>query len=277
MRQGLQNVGRRARRVQEKADPVAMAARTQFAREKHQVIIVHPDDVVLVDQRAQVIRKQAVDAHVAARVSARIFLQVDAVVENGPEHAVGETVAIFLDVVVRQFDLDIGHIVDFESSRLAGRLVGHLAAPAKPHAVLILEHSFHRHRHFVSERGMSLFRQSDPVGYYDDPRAHPSSQVGDRVAVASMLPAMTPDCLTTRRCLGECPPRAPLGASTYRNGFEELARLAAARMARIDTPEVPRLQRGLGRSQSSGRRPSPWCERVHPPAATRALRGQESE
>ena len=65
VRQGLQNVGRRAGRVQEKANPIAMAARAQFAREKHQVIIVHPDDVVLVHQRTQVIRKQAVDAHVA--------------------------------------------------------------------------------------------------------------------------------------------------------------------------------------------------------------------
>ena len=73
---------------------------------------------------------------------------------GGADPAIGETVAIFLDVGVRQFDLDIGHIVDFESSRLAGRLVGHLAAPAKPHALLILEHSLHRHRHFVSERGM---------------------------------------------------------------------------------------------------------------------------
>ena len=137
--------------MQEKADPVAMAARAQFARENHQVIIVHPDDVVLVDQRAQVIRKQLVDANVTARVRTRIFLQVHAVMEDWPEHAIGQSVAIFLDVVVRQVDLDIGYFVDFEGSRFTARLVGHLAAPAKPHAALIFERSFYRRRQFVSE------------------------------------------------------------------------------------------------------------------------------
>ena len=241
------------------------------------MIIVHPDDVVLVDQFAQVIRKQAVDAYVAARVGARICLQVDPVMENGPEHAIGESGAIFLDVVVRQFDLDIGRFVDFQSSRFIGRLIGRFAAPAKPNAVLILEHSFHRRRHFVSERGMSFFRQNDPVGYYDDPRAHPSSQLGDRVAVASMLLAMTPDRLTTRRCLGECSPRVPSGASTYRNGFKSW-HVSPTRMARIDTPEVWRLQRGLGRSQSSGRAPtSPSWARAHPPGATRATAATKAD
>ena len=154
-----------------------MAARAQFARESHQVIIVHPDDVVLVQQRAQVIRIEVVHADVAARVSAGVLLQVNAVVENRPEHAIGEPVAIFLNVVVRQVDLDMGDFVEIEGSRLANWLVGHLAAPAKPHAVLIFERSFHRRGQFVSERGISLFRRHDPVGYYDEPWAHASSQL----------------------------------------------------------------------------------------------------
>ena len=47
VRQGLQNVGRRARRVKKKSDGVAMAARAQLAAQQHQVIVVDPDDVVL--------------------------------------------------------------------------------------------------------------------------------------------------------------------------------------------------------------------------------------
>src|SRR5882757_4352246 len=95
--------------------------------------------------------------------------------ENGPQHAIGEPVAVFLNVAVRQVELDIGHFVDLVSSRLTDRLVGHLAAPAKPHAILIFERSFHRRRNFVSERGISFFRRHDPVGYYDEPWAHASS------------------------------------------------------------------------------------------------------
>jgi hypothetical protein len=98
-------------------------------------------------------------------------------VENGPKHAIGESVAIFLDVVVRQVDPDIGYFIDFESSRFTARLVGHLAAPAKPHADLILERSFYRRRKFVSERGIGLSRRHDPVGYNDEPWAHASSQL----------------------------------------------------------------------------------------------------
>jgi hypothetical protein len=137
--------------VQKKANPVAMAARAQFARESHQVVIVHPDDVVLVHQRAQVVRIQLIHAHVPARLGTGVLLEVDPAVENRPEHAIGEPVAIFLNVALRQVDLGIGHFVDLVSSRLTCRLVGHLAAPAKPHAVLIFERGFHRRGHFVGE------------------------------------------------------------------------------------------------------------------------------
>ena len=123
VRQGLQNVRRRAGRVEEKADRVAMAARAQLASQQHQMIVVHPDDVVLVEQRAQSIGEHAVDAHVAAGVGARVFLQVDPVVKDRPQHAVGEAVVIFLDVVFRQIDQDVGDLVDLDDVRLAVRLL----------------------------------------------------------------------------------------------------------------------------------------------------------
>ena len=104
MRQRLKDVGRRAGRVEEKPDRIAVAARPQLASEQHQMIIVHPDDVVVPEQRAQTIGEHAIDPHIAAGVGAGIFLQVDAVVKDRPQHAVGEAVVIFLDVVFRQVD-----------------------------------------------------------------------------------------------------------------------------------------------------------------------------
>ena len=100
MRQGLQDVRGRAGRVEEKSDRVAVAARAQLASEQHQMIVVHPDDVVLLEQRAQAVGEHAIDPHVAAGVGARILLQVDPVVKDRPQHAVGEAVVIFLDVVL---------------------------------------------------------------------------------------------------------------------------------------------------------------------------------
>ena len=107
VRQRLQDVGRRAGRVKEKADRVAVAARPELASKQHQMIVVHPDDIVVLEQRAQAIGEHAIDAHVAAGVGAGIFLQVDAVVKDRPQHAVGEAVVIFLDVVLRQIDQDV--------------------------------------------------------------------------------------------------------------------------------------------------------------------------
>ena len=98
---------------------VAVAARAQLASEQHQMIVVHPDDVVLVEQRAQAVGEHAIDAHVAAGVRARVFLQVDPVVKDGPQHAVGEAVVIFLDVVCRQIDENVSDLVDVDCLRLA--------------------------------------------------------------------------------------------------------------------------------------------------------------
>ena len=135
MGQGLQDVRRRAGRVQEEADPVAVAARAQFAGEQHQMIVVDPDDVAFADERAEAVGEHAVDPHVAARVGARVLLEVDPVMKDRPQHAVGEAVVIFLDVGLRKIDQDIGDLVDFDDPRFAGRLVGDLAAPAEPQAV----------------------------------------------------------------------------------------------------------------------------------------------
>ena len=83
-RQRLQDVRRGARRVQEKADAVAVTARAQFPAEKHQMVVVHPDDVVLADKRAQAVGELPVDADIAAGVGARKLLHVATIVEDRP-------------------------------------------------------------------------------------------------------------------------------------------------------------------------------------------------
>jgi hypothetical protein len=173
-----------------KPDPVAMTAGPQFARKQHQMIVVHPNDVILVHQRAEAIGEQTVDSHVAAGVGARIFLQVDPVMEDRPEHAVGEPIVIFLDVVGRQVDQDVRHLVDIDRRRLGRRLFGHFAAPAEPYSVATLECGLHRHRHPAGERGAGRVGHRDPIGNDYEPRAHASSQLDDSLVAVLMMPAM---------------------------------------------------------------------------------------
>ena len=91
--------------------------------------------------------------------------------KNGPQHAVGEAVVIFLNVGLRQIDQDVGHLVDVHGPRFAGLLVGDLAAPAKPQAISIFERSS-RHRHSAGEWGAGRIGNRDPVRDYDQAGAH---------------------------------------------------------------------------------------------------------
>ena len=62
----------------------AACARNSRAK-RHQMIILHPDDVVVVEERVEALREQAIDAQIPGGVEARILLQVDPVMQDRPE------------------------------------------------------------------------------------------------------------------------------------------------------------------------------------------------
>ena len=53
--QRLQDVGRRARDVEKEADRIDASARPQLPRQGHQVVVVNPDDVVVLDEGVELI------------------------------------------------------------------------------------------------------------------------------------------------------------------------------------------------------------------------------
>ena len=73
-RQGLQDIGWSEGYMEEESNSVLAAPGAQFATERHKVIIMNPNDVVLADERAQLVGKPPVDAHIPRRVGPRIFL-----------------------------------------------------------------------------------------------------------------------------------------------------------------------------------------------------------
>ena len=173
---------------------VAAAPRPELAAEHHKVIVVYPDDVVVPEQRAQPVGEHAIDAQVAAGVSAGIFLQVDAVVEDRPQHAVGEAVVILLDIVFRQVDENIVDLVHLDRLRLADRLLGDLAAPAEPHPAAILERGLDRDRHPPGQWRARRVGYGDAVGNNNQSRADASSQLDDSLVAVLMIPAMEYVC-----------------------------------------------------------------------------------
>ena len=56
--------------MQEKTDPVAMTAVAQHLGKRNEVIVVHPDDVVGLQQIVQFVGEMRVDAPVAAEIAA---------------------------------------------------------------------------------------------------------------------------------------------------------------------------------------------------------------
>ena len=66
LRDGRDDDLRRQRDVQEEADALRAAHRAQLGGQRDQVVVVHPDDVVLLQQRHQLAREELVHAPVAA-------------------------------------------------------------------------------------------------------------------------------------------------------------------------------------------------------------------
>ena len=65
-----ENFGRRKRDMQEKADAVAVTPVAQHFCKRNEVIVVHPDDVVGLQQIVQFVGEMRVDAPVAAEIAA---------------------------------------------------------------------------------------------------------------------------------------------------------------------------------------------------------------
>jgi hypothetical protein len=81
MRQCDHDVGRRERRVQKKADPVGDAELAQLLRQRDQMIIMHPDQVVGLDQRQKHPRQIFVDRDIALELLAVKLDQAELVMQ----------------------------------------------------------------------------------------------------------------------------------------------------------------------------------------------------
>ena len=106
-----QDLGRRARDVEEEADAVLVPALAQCLGERHQMIIMHPDQILRREHLVQLAREMIVDPQIAAQIAARELGEIDAIVQDRPQHTIGEAVVVFLVVLPGEVDGDVGDLV----------------------------------------------------------------------------------------------------------------------------------------------------------------------
>lgn len=90
--------------MDEKADTVLYAARTQTVAKRDQMVIVDPDKVIFLDQRKDVFGKTVVDPLVALPCAILEPGEVDAIVEQRPKRRIGVTVVIFVEFALCEID-----------------------------------------------------------------------------------------------------------------------------------------------------------------------------
>ena len=96
--------GRRERHVEVEAGRVAQAALPQAPRQAHQVVVMHPDPVVRLEQRRQVLGEAPVHPAIGLQILAAEGHQVREAVQHRPEHAVGVARVVAAVLGLRQVE-----------------------------------------------------------------------------------------------------------------------------------------------------------------------------
>ena len=121
--------------MQKEADALLATERTQFSRQGDEVIVVHPDDVVVLQQRFELAREHPVHALVASEIAGVEVGQIKAVVKHRPEHAVGVTLVVGVVVVaveIHRCQRDAARGARVKFAVAFGCVLVDVATPAKP-------------------------------------------------------------------------------------------------------------------------------------------------
>jgi hypothetical protein len=140
-------------------------------RERDEVIVVHPDQIVRLNHRRHAGGETLVDPLIAEAEVALVLSQVDPVMEQRPQRRIGITVIVFLDVLRREVDGRHGDAAELTDLRLIARIVYFLARPAEPQAAGLFQRRRKRARQpALRARLAARVGHRDPVRYDDEAR-----------------------------------------------------------------------------------------------------------
>ncbi len=120
-RQASPDLGRRKRHVQEEGDAGIGLVGAQHPRHEHQVVVVHPQQRVLVGELVRPVGEPLVDGAVDGPVAVVERVVLDQPVQQRPQRPVREAVVVTLDLAARQMHALAGRRAGCRPSRPARR------------------------------------------------------------------------------------------------------------------------------------------------------------
>ena len=170
VRQCGDDLGRWERNVQKEPDPVAVTAIAKHLGEWHEMIVMHPHEVVRLEDIVELRGEMRVDPPIPAQIAARELGEIEPVVQNGPEHAIGEAAVVLLIVGFSEIGHDVGDVTARDRLGDGILLARDAATPAEPDAGPALEQGTHRDRQTARLADAVLARNRHAVGNDDQPR-----------------------------------------------------------------------------------------------------------
>jgi len=128
----------------EEANRVIDPLPTQRRAERYHVIIVHPENIVGREGRDETLGEDLVDPAIGRPSFPAVLREVHTVVEDRPQHGIGEFEIITLVIAALQIDKHAGEPSFAVNARRARRLVRDLAAPTQPDHLTPIERCQHR-------------------------------------------------------------------------------------------------------------------------------------
>ena len=89
----------RERNVQKKANAVSKPSFAKFVAQRNEMVIMDPKQIAWQDDLGKLVSKVLVDSQITREITPRELRQVDAVMQDRPQHTVGKAAIIFLMIL----------------------------------------------------------------------------------------------------------------------------------------------------------------------------------
>jgi hypothetical protein len=189
VRHGREDLRRGHRNVKEEANSVLVTAPSQRFGQWHQVIVMHPHEIVGPEYLIKLSGKVFIDSLITGEIPSRELGEVESVVQDRPQDAVRKAVVVLLVVVFGQVRDDIRDAILRNGMRARFAPGFDLAAPAEPNTRVSLERR--AQRNFKAARMDAVaIRLRHAIRDYDDACQYRSSQLRDKRMALKIRPAI---------------------------------------------------------------------------------------
>src|SRR5271168_5364047 len=153
--------------MQEESDRVIESGFAQHATERHQLIVMYPDEVVFTDNLAQSLGIETIDREISVVFRSVVAKRAREVVMDRPERAVAKAVVVRFETIRGQVDRSELNAAVFLNRRCRRRIFACFATPTEPHAAArTLERGEHSDR--KTSCGRTLIREGYPIRHGDE-------------------------------------------------------------------------------------------------------------